>query len=165
MTAGPFKRLASFMIDATLIIAVVFTTWRIFGQGILESIVHFEVSIEDPLYIYNIVAYHFLGFTLVNYLYQGITKGRTFGRRFLYLSMSGQVNWWSLFVREVIWKSYIWLFAITFININYLYALFFLYPILFLFDFVLMAFTRSRKTIRDQVTHTRIILDDVVYPF
>jgi len=165
MTAGPFKRLASFAIDFTLIIAVVFTSWRVFGLGILERIFDFERTIEDPFYIYLLFAYHFFGHALVNYLYQGFSQGRTLGRKFLYLRMSGQINWWSLFMREVIWKNYAWLFAITFIDYNFLYGLFFIYPILGFIDFSLMAFSRSRKTIRDHVTHTRIILDDVVYPF
>ncbi len=163
MTAGPFKRLASFAVDFTLMIAIVFTTWRIFGSGILERIYDYETG--DAFYLYIIIAYHYIGVVIINYIYQGLSKGRTLGRRFLYLSMSGQINWWSLFVREVIWKFYFWLFIATFINYNYLFGLFFIFPILFLVDFVLIAFTRSRKTIRDHVTHTRIILDDVVYPF
>jgi len=163
MTAGPFKRLASFAVDAILIFSVIFFSWLFFGENVMQWIIGYE-SGED-IAQYTTIAYHYLGFTLANYIYQGVMRGRTFGRRFVYLSMSGQVNWWSLFMREVIWKCYLWLFALTFIDITLLIPLLFVFPAVFFLDFLLIAFTRTRKTIRDRVTHTKIILDDVVYPF
>ncbi len=163
MTAGPFKRLASFAVDFVLIISVVFITWIVFAEAVLQWAIGYE-SGED-IAQYTAIAYHYLGFTIVNYIYQVVSQGRTFGRRFVYLTMSGQVNWWSLFMREVIWKCYLWLFAVTFISIDYFLPLLFVFPFLFFIDFLLIAFTRTRKTIRDRVTHTKIILEDVVYPF
>jgi|GEM_PF-1871135 len=163
MTAGPFKRFASFAIDFTLIISVVFTLWRIFGSGIAERLI--DYGAQEGLEFYVPLAFHVIGSTIVNYLYQGIARGQTIGRRFLYLRMSGRITWWSLFMREVVWKAYIWIFAITFINIDYFGFALYLYSIFWILDFVLIAFTRSRKTIRDKVTQTKIILDEVVYPF
>ncbi len=88
--------------------------------------------------------------TLVNYLYNGFTKGQTLGRRAMKIYMSGRISWWTLFIREVLWKSFFWVFTVTFgIWI----------------DFLLISFTRSRKTIRDHVSGTRILLKDIVYPF
>ncbi len=163
MTAGPFKRFASFAIDFVLIISFVFTLWRIFGSGTLERLLDYEA--REGLEHYTVLAFHFLGFTLVNYLYQGITKGQTLGRRFLFLRLSGRIDWWSLFMREVLWKAYIWAFAITFINIDYFGFALYIYLALWIADFVLIAFSRDRRTIRDKVTRTKVILDEVVYPF
>ncbi len=163
MTAGPFKRFASFTIDFILIISFVFTMWRIFGAGTFERLLDYDQ--DEGLYYYTVFAFHYIGFTVVNYIYQGITGGQTLGRRFLYLRLSGRINWWSLFMREVIWKSYLWIFAITFIDIDWFGFALILYMAVWMVDFVLIAFSRDRRTIRDKVTHTKVILDEVVYPF
>lgn len=163
MTVGPFKRFGSFFLDFILIIAFVFTLWNIFGANILERILDYEAT--EGLEYYATAAFHIIGFAVINYLYQGFSKGRTLGRKFLYIRLSGPLSWGNLFMREIIWKSYIWIFAITFININYMGFAIYLYMAFYLIDFLLIAFTKDRKTIRDRVTRTKVVLEDVVYPF
>jgi uncharacterized RDD family membrane protein YckC len=101
-------------------------------------------------YIYWALVFHLALARLVNYLYNGFTRGQTLGRRAMKIYMSGRISWWTLFIREVLWKSFFWVFTVSFgIWI----------------DFLLISFTRSRKTIRDHVSGTRILLKDIVYPF
>lgn len=101
-------------------------------------------------YIYWALVFHWALATLVNYLYNGFTRGQTLGRRAMKIYMSGRISWWTLFIREVLWKSFFWVFTVSFgIWI----------------DFLLISFTRNRKTIRDHVSGTRILLKDIVYPF
>ncbi len=101
-------------------------------------------------FIYWSLVFHWALATLVNYLYNGFTKGQTLGRRVMKIYMSGRISWWTLFIREVLWKSFFWVFTVSFgIWI----------------DFLLISFTRNRKTIRDHVSGTRILLKDIVYPF
>lgn len=202
MNAGFFKRLASFIIDFTIIFAIVFTSFRIIGAPILQNRIddypdhvviynqamndylanldeiqarldrgiytesqaeieraELEESFNENYYevsqtVYSYWIYSFVYFavllTLVNYLYVLGFKGRTFGRKLMKLRLSGRVTWWSLFIREVLWKSFFWIFTFSFG---------------LAIDFGLIAFTKNRKTIRDYVSGTRVILDDVVYPF
>ena len=113
-------------------------------------------------WLFAYIYYFVITFTTFNFLYHGFTKGRTFGRKLFKLRLSGRVNWWSIFMREVIWKSFFWLFMLTLGAITGLYLLI---PFGIIIDIVLIAFTRDKKTLRDTLTHTRVILDDVVYPF
>ncbi len=163
MTVGPFKRFGSFFLDFILIIAFVFTLWNIFASNIFERLLDYDA--REGLEYYTVAAFHVIGVAIVNYLYQGLSKGRTLGRKFLYIRLSGPITWTNLFMREIVWKSYIWIFAITFINIDYMGFAIYLYAAAYLIDFVLIAFTKDRKTIRDRVTRTKVILEDVIYPF
>ena len=95
-------------------------------------------------------AFNVIILTTSNYVYQGVTKGYTLGRKVLKLRFSGPVNWWTLFIREVLWKSFFWVFTFSFGVV---------------LDFILMGFTRNRKTIRDYTSGIRVVLEDVVYPF
>jgi hypothetical protein len=85
-----------------------------------------------------------------NFVYQGTLKGLTLGRRLFKLKLQGRVTWWTLFLREVLWKYFYWFFTLGFG---------------FFLDFILVTFTQSKKTVRDYLTHTRIILEDTLYPF
>jgi len=113
-----------------------------------------EAYYEESQIVYTYWIYTFFYFafflTLANYLYALGFKGYTLGRRLMKLRLSGRVTWWTLFVREVLWKSFFWIFTFSFG---------------LAIDFGLIAFTRNRKTVRDYVSGTRVILDDVVYPF
>lgn len=123
-------------------------------------------------YIYWTIFYHWAGTTLLYYVYSGIMKGQTFGRRFLKIYMSGRINWWTLFLREVLWKSFFWVFvgvfassvfSLTFLFQSFLFVI--LLPIGIWTDIVMILSTRNKKTLRDRLSGTRILLKDIIYPF
>lgn len=100
-------------------------------------------------FLYTSALYFILSLTLFNYLYQGFTRGKTVGRRFAKLRLAGPVNWWTLLLREVFWKSIYWVFTLGF-------GIF--------IDFILISLTRQRKTIRDYLTKTKVVVEDTLYP-
>jgi len=80
---------------------------------------------------------------LFNFFYNLAMKGQTVGRRIMKIRLEGKITWLSIFVREFLYKGFIFI------------------PI----DVGLIAFTKSKKTIRDHVSKTRIVHDGVKYPF
>lgn len=101
-------------------------------------------------YLLNSFIYFIVLLIVFNYVYQGTLKGLTLGRRLFKLKIQGRVTWWTLFLREVLWKYFYWLFTLGFG---------------FFLDFILVTLTQSKKTVRDYLTQTRIILEDTLYPF
>ncbi|MFP4077516.1 MAG: RDD family protein [Candidatus Izemoplasmataceae bacterium] len=123
-------------------------------------------------YIYWTIFYHFGLTTLLYYVYSGIMKGQTFGRRLLKIYMSGHINWWTLFMREVLWKSFFWVFigilASSVFSISFLIQSFFwiiLLPLGIWIDVFMILSTRDKKTLRDKLSGTRILFKDIIYPF
>lgn len=98
--------------------------------------------------LFNII-YFLTTYLIINYLYQLLFKGQTIGRRMLKIRITGRVTWWNLLFREVFWKGLYWIFTFGF-------GIF--------LDFILIAFTTQRKTIRDYITQSRIINEDSLYP-
>jgi hypothetical protein len=105
-----------------------------------------EVFVE---YILLNIVYFMTTYLIINYLYQLLFKGQTIGRRMLKIRITGRVTWWNLLFREVFWKGLYWIFTFGF-------GVF--------LDFILIAFTTQRKTIRDYITQSRIINEDTLYP-
>jgi len=105
-----------------------------------------EVFVE---YILLNIVYFLTTYLIINYLYQLLFKGQTIGRRMLKIRITGRVTWWNLLFREVFWKGLYWIFTFGF-------GIF--------LDFILIAFTTQRKTIRDYITQSRIINEDTLYP-
>ncbi len=101
-------------------------------------------------YLLNSFIYFVVLLVTFNFVYQGTLKGLTLGRRLFKLKLQGRVTWWTLFLREVLWKYFYWFFTLGFG---------------FFLDFILVTFTQSKKTVRDYLTNTRIILEDTLYPF
>ncbi len=123
-------------------------------------------------YIYWAIFYHWVLTTLLYYVYNVIMKGQTFGRRFLKLYMSGRINWWTLLMREVLWKSFFWvfigIFASSLFTLGFLFQSFLwvvLLPIGIWTDIVMILSTRDKKTLRDKLSGTRVLLKDIIYPF
>lgn len=100
-------------------------------------------------YIYQSIFYYLIAFSLVNYAYNVLLKGRTIGRRITKLRLSGNVNWWTLLLRELLWKPVYWIFTLGF-------GIF--------LDFILIALTSSKKTLRDYISKTRVVVEDTLYP-
>ncbi|GEM_PF-1065025 len=101
------------------------------------------------VYLMSSILFHYGGWVVVNYLYQGLTKGRTFGRKWTNLELRGPINWWTLFIREVLWKGVFWGFTFT---------------IGIWVDFALISFSKDKRTIRDHISEVRVVKEDAIYP-
>ncbi|MFW5913948.1 MAG: RDD family protein, partial [Bacillota bacterium] len=123
-------------------------------------------------YIYWTIFYHWGLSTLLYYVYSGIMKGQTYGRRLLKIYMSGRINWWTLLMREILWKSFFWvfvgvlvssIFSLSFLIQSFLWVI--LLPLGIWIDIFMILSTRDKKTLRDKLSGTRILHKDIIYPF
>jgi len=108
-----------------------------------------EETLVFAALIYQSIIYYLVSASLVNYCYNLLLKGRTIGRRISKLRLSGNVNWWTLLLRELMWKPVYWIFTLGF-------GIF--------LDFIMIALTSSKKTLRDYVSKTRVVVEDTLYP-
>ena len=135
-----------------------------FNEGVItETEYNQQVALVDEFYnmnfeeetfvfasfIYQSIIYYLIAYSLANYAYNVIFKGRTIGRRITKLRLSGNVTWWTLLLRELLWKPVYWIFTLGF-------GIF--------LDFILIALTSSKKTLRDYISKTRIVVEDTLYP-
>lgn len=97
-------------------------------------------------YYFNVVAYFFISFLALYYIYSLYFKGQTFGRKVLQLRLEGEVKWYSLFTREVLYKGFFGFLTL---------------PI----DAYLIMFSKQKKAIRDRVSGLYIVDESVKYPF
>lgn len=121
-------------------------------QLLLDNFLEDNEHLEDVIYTYytNTVLYYYFGFTLLYFVYILVTKGQTFGRRFLKIQLSGRVTFWTLFLREILWKNVFWTFT---------------FGIGFIIDWLLITFTRKKRTLRDSLTETYLSHAGIDYPF
>lgn len=103
------------------------------------------------IYIAKSALYHFLAFTVVYYLYSLLLKGATYGRKLMGIELGGRINWWTLFVREVLYKMFYWLITIFVLGIG--------------IDIATMTFSKRKKAPRDFVSNTYVKFIGVDYPF
>jgi len=101
-------------------------------------------------YYLNVVIYFFISYSIINYFYNLILKGQTFGRRFMKIQLYGKVTWFTLLLREVLWKPVFWLFT---------------FSAGIAIDAGLILFTKKKKTIRDYLSETELRFTGVNYPF
>jgi len=107
------------------------------------------ISIMFAYYL-NVALYFFISFTLLNYFYHLFLKGQTVGRKLMKIELFGNINWYNILLREVLWKSVFWVFTFsTGIAI----------------DMTLIAFTKKKKTIRDYLSQTELRYSGTSYPF
>lgn len=109
---------------------------------------HYAVLFE---YMIRVIMYNVLGFILIYYLYSVFMKGRTLGRRLLKIELGGNINAWTLFMREVLWKLGYW--VVTFLIGG------------IILDILFISFSKKRQTLRDIVTRTYVKYEGVDYPF
>ena len=102
-------------------------------------------------YSIRAIVYHIATFSLLYYVYNGVLKGVTLGRRMMGIELGGKITWWTLFVREIIYKVLYWLFTLLLIGI--------------LIDIGMILFSKRKKTLRDYVSNTYIKFIGVDYPF
>jgi len=101
-------------------------------------------------YYYSVTLFFIFGFGVINYGYNLLMHGQTFGRKFMKVELTGNITWWSLLLREFFWKSIFW--GIT-LGIG------------IIIDLILISLTKNKKTIRDRITNTYVIYSGTVYPF
>ncbi len=101
-------------------------------------------------YYFNVALFYFISFTVINYFYNLAFKGQTVGRKLMKIELYGRINWYSLFIREVLWKSVFWVFTFL-VGIG--------------LDWLLISFTTRKKTIRDYLSNTETRHAGVNYPF
>ncbi|MFP4286242.1 MAG: RDD family protein [Candidatus Izemoplasmataceae bacterium] len=101
-------------------------------------------------YLNYIYIFNFLFYLLSHTLYMIITKGHSVGRKLVKIKLSGNITILSIVLRELFWK---YIYYILTIGIG-----------LFI-DIYLIILSHDKKTFRDRLTGTRVILDDIVYPF
>lgn len=102
------------------------------------------------MYYFSIAAFFLIGYIILDYTQNLITKGKTLGRRSMKIELAGKINWWTLFVREVMFKTVFWI-----ITLSAGIAI----------DFGLIAFTSKKKTIRDYLSETYVVYSGASYPF
>ena len=67
------------------------------------------------------------------------------------IELQGKINWWTLFIREVIWKSFFWVLTLFVFGI--------------ILDGALILFTQKKRTLRDIVSGITVNVEGVTYPF
>ena len=101
-------------------------------------------------YYLNVVLYFFISYSIINYFYNLILKGQTFGRRFMKIELYGKITWFTLLLREFLWKPVFWLFT---------------FSAGIAIDIGLILFTKKKKTIRDYLSDTELRFTGISYPF
>jgi hypothetical protein len=103
------------------------------------------------LYFQNGFLYYLMSFTILYYLYSVITKGKTVGRKLMRIELDGKINWWTLLVREVIWKTGYYMLTLLIGGI--------------ILDIAMISFTNKKRAPRDIVTGITLKYEGVTYPF
>lgn len=112
------------------------------------------------------VIYGVLSFISLYYIYMLILKGNSYGRRLMGAEIQGNVKWYTLFIREVIWKHMFWIIFVVIGNytgIPALFAIFMGFGIML--DIILISFSQKKRTLRDTLSNTQIVYKGVNYPF
>ena len=109
-----------------------------------------DLNLVAMNYFGNTILYFFISFNGLYYAYNLFTKGRTLGRRMLKIELKGKINWWTLFIREIIWKTGFW--SVTLGGG-------------ILLDMAMIGLSARKQSLRDMVTQTRIAYEGVDYPF
>lgn len=118
------------------------------NQYMIDSDVHVKAMIQ---YFKNALIYYAVAFTVVYYAYSVITKGHTLGRKIMKIELQGKITWWTLLVREVIWKTGYYMLTLLIGGI--------------LIDFLMISFSSNKKAPRDFVTGITVKFEGADYPF
>ena len=81
------------------------------------------------------------------------------------LELQGNVTWYTLLVREILWKHVFWMFPLILLSIFNPMIVFLVLPLCLFTDIVMIVFTKNKKTFRDTITKTYITPQGVNYPF
>lgn len=117
-------------------------------------------------YFMMTIMYGVITFILVYYVYMLILKGNSFGRKFMGAELVGNVKWYTLFIREVLWKHMFWLIFVVIGNytgVPALLAIFIVFGIMI--DIISIGFSSKKTTLRDSLSGTQVVYKGVNYPF
>lgn len=103
------------------------------------------------LYYQTVLFYYIISFTMIYYVYSGVMKGSTLGRKITKTELSGKVTWWTLFLREVIWKTGYYMLTLGIGGL--------------IIDFFMISFTAKKKAPRDYISKIDVKFEGVDYPF
>jgi hypothetical protein len=103
------------------------------------------------LYFQNALIYYITAFTVLYYAYSVITKGHTLGRKIMRIELQGNINWWTLLVREVIWKTGYYTITLLIGGI--------------IIDILMINFSSNKLAPRDYVTKITVKYEGADYPF
>ena len=101
-------------------------------------------------YYFQIIIYFYASYTLIYYFYVLLRKGQTYGRIMMKIELYGKINWFTLLLREFLWKTVFWAFT---------------FSAGIAIDIGMIAFTRKKKTIRDYLSNTELRFTGPNYPF
>jgi len=101
-------------------------------------------------YYMNVLLYYLVSYAFISYLYNVIMKGQTFGRKLFQIELAGKITWFTLLIRELLWKTLFWITTLFFG---------------LLIDVFMIALTKNKKTLRDYFSGTQIIFKGTSYPF
>lgn len=149
------------------------------GEITYEEYVELATPIQDDFihnhtYIFQVVfinywiyvgLYVFLSVNTVYFVYMVFTRGNTFGRKIMQIELHGHVTWYSLLMREILWKHFFWLFPLTLALAFNLGIVFFLLPLCLFIDITLIVFSKKKRTLRDTFSKTYLAPQGVDYPF
>jgi hypothetical protein len=96
------------------------------------------------------IMYWIISTNLIYMIYVLAFKGQTLGRKVMKIKLVGNVKWYSLILREILWKTLF--YVITF-------------SAGVAIDIGLIAFTKKKRTLRDMFTKTYLAFEGVDYPF
>jgi uncharacterized RDD family membrane protein YckC len=96
------------------------------------------------------VMYWIISINVIYYIYVLYLKGQTFGRKIMKIELQGNIKWYTLLLREIIWKN---LFFVISLSAG------------IAIDIGLIAFTKKKRTLRDLFTQTYLGHEGVQYPF
>lgn len=90
-------------------------------------------------------------FILTNYIGILVLKGQTLGRKLMKLRLTGEVNWFTLLLREVFWKYVFWLLTLG---------------IGLMIDILMIFLSTNHTALRDRFSKTHVVevLEDGTYP-
>ena len=130
-------------------------TQTIFDTKTEDLMDAFQVVNEDTEsmifnYFRNVLYFFLIGFVIIKYIYNLVTKGQTFGLKLMKLELVGRINWFTLLLREVFWREVFWVLSVG---------------IGLLIDLILLTFTKKSKTLRDMFSETQVIHQGTSYPF
>jgi uncharacterized RDD family membrane protein YckC len=96
------------------------------------------------------IMYWIISTNLIYMIYVLAFKGQTLGRKVMKIKLVGNVKWYSLILREILWKTLF--YVITF-------------SAGVAIDIGLIAFTKKKRTLRDMFSKTYLAFEGVDYPF
>lgn len=96
------------------------------------------------------ILYWVLSINIIYMIYVIALKGQTLGRKVMKIKLVGNITWYNLILREVLWKTLFY-----FITFSAGLAI----------DIGLIAFTKKKRTLRDMFSKTYLSHEGVNYPF